>query len=886
MGMNMHRLLEKQIKKYLTPECLNNEPFMTFLSAVNNSYNGYDRDQALSAHAFRISEQEYMEINQRLKDELSIRERGLKSLKELIKRLGELPGTPTVDYEDDLLITLKYLENHIEQRNKIENELKRLSLVASVNENGVIFTDPEGIIFWTNEGFSRLTGYSMQEIIGKTPVELCKGQLSDSESIKSMIDAFMTGQTFSVEVAHYRKNNSWFWAKLKGQAILDEKGAVTQYFVVVEDISKAKEAEDLLRKNEEKYRGIISNMNFGLIEVDLEDRIQFVNQSFCEISGFQLHELYGRHAAALFMTKDDQQLIVEKNAMRLDGIADAYEMEVRNRKGEKRWWLISGAPRYNDLGKVVGSIGIHLDITEQKRLQHDLIEARRHAEELSRIKEAFLTNMSHEIRTPMNAILGMARQLKKTILDQKQQLYLDTINMAAENLLVVINDILDISKIEAGKLIIEHIGFRMEDILTRATRVMLHKAEEKGLKLSFFADKKIHPVLLGDPYRLNQIMLNLLSNAIKFTEKGTVTIHCKIKRKEDSRDIVYISITDTGIGMDGTFLQNVFRKFYQEDVSVARKYGGTGLGMSICRELTELMQGTIEVMSVKGKGTKVTLCIPFERGAETDLPVKEEAVSDTTVLNGKKILLVEDNEMNRMVATMILNNYGASVFEAVNGEEAVESIRNNRYDLVLMDMQMPVMGGLEATRIIRETIDASIPVIALTANAIKGENDKCLAAGMNDYISKPFEENELINMITNWLGKKPGAAHLNPKTAEDIPLYSLEKLEKIGHGDEVFVKKMLYLFLQEVPPTVEAIKVAYKARDFATVHACAHRIKPILGNLCVVSLKEDILEIERTALKRRTSQHLEQLIQKLDSTIARVTNGIRSYLEEHAGSTI
>ncbi|WP_315824376.1 ATP-binding protein [Paraflavitalea speifideaquila] len=435
-------------------------------------------------------------------------------------------------------------------------------------------------------------------------------------------------------------------------------------------------------------------------------------------------------------------------------------------------------PRYNDLGKIVGSIGIHLDITEQKILENDLIDARRQAEELSRSKEAFLANMSHEIRTPMNAILGMGRQLRKTKLDYKQLLYLDTINLAAENLLVVINDILDISKIEAGKLVIEHIGFRMDDLLTRATRVMIHKAEEKGLRLSFSIDKNIHPVLLGDPYRLNQILLNLISNAIKFTEKGSVRIACSLADRKGQLDILSVKVTDTGIGMEPAFLENIFRKFYQEDGTVARKYGGTGLGMSICRQLTQLMNGSIDVKSEKGIGTVITISIPFTRGVESDLPIKKEVVPGTNKLNGKKILLVEDNEMNRLVATVILNNYGAIVYKVANGVEAVEAIKNNQYHLVLMDMQMPVMGGLEATRIIRESIDTTTPIIALTANAIKGENDKCLTAGMNDYLSKPFEENELIRIITNWLDKEPPLGAFPAKITVEPPLYNLSKLEK------------------------------------------------------------------------------------------------------------
>jgi PAS domain S-box-containing protein len=879
--MDMHRLLEKQIRKYFTPESLQNKEVTAFLAAVNNSYNAYDRDQALSAHASRISELEYMEINQRLKEELSLKETGLKTLKEVIKRLGDLSGSTAADHQDDLIGTLAYLDKHIEQRKEMETELRRLSLVASVNENGVIFTNPAGVIFWANDGFTRLTGYSMDEIIGKTPIQLCKGKLSGQGILKGMMKAFLTGKTFNIEAIHYRKDRSWFWGKAKGQAVLDQQGKITQYFAMVEDITHKKKSEELLRKNEEKYRGIISNMNLGLLEVDLKGRIQFVNQSFCKLSGYTSEELVGRKAASLFMTEEGQILMAQKDALRLQGISDAYEMEARNREGEQRWWLISGSPRYNDHGEITGSVGIHLDITDHKKLEIDLIKARRQAEESSRSKEAFLANMSHEIRTPMNAILGMGRQLDKTTLNIKQRLYLDTINAAGENLLVVINDILDISKIEAGKLVIEHIGFRMKDALTKVMRVMRYKAEERGLRLAFYMGEGLPPVLMGDPYRLNQVMLNLVSNAIKFTEKGLVTVHCYLKHKKENLETICIQVTDTGIGMDEVFLKHLFQKFMQEDPTVARKYGGTGLGMSISKQLIELMQGTIEVRSVKGKGTVVDICIPYIPGKESDLLVNDETVSNIAVLQGKKILLVEDNEMNRLVAIAVLNNYGAVVSEATNGAEAVEAVKKNHYDLVLMDMQMPVMDGFEATRIIREETGNMLPIIALTANAIKGENDKCIAAGMNDYISKPFEEGDMVKVIGSWLGKEVTVSPAPAVPAENIPLYSLCKLEQIGQGNDAFVKKMLQLFLQEVPSAVQCIARAYKDHDFATMKACAHRIKPILGNLCIVSLKDEIKEIELAAKESRLPSELGQLIHKLESVIALVATDVQNYLKQH-----
>jgi signal transduction histidine kinase/CheY-like chemotaxis protein len=417
---------------------------------------------------------------------------------------------------------------------------------------------------------------------------------------------------------------------------------------------------------------------------------------------------------------------------------------------------VKGQSVLNEKKQIVQYFAMIEDISDQKKMELALIEAKEQAEESSKAKESFLRNMSHEIRTPMNAIFGMCGQLKKTVLNDKQLFYLETVHTAAEDLLVVINDILDISKIEAGELGLEAIGFRMKDILSRVTRVMGHKAEEKGIGLSYSQDGSIHPVLIGDPYRLNQVLLNLVSNAVKFTHRGSVVIECRASGPLNvgESQCIQIRVKDTGIGMSQAFIDRLFDKFSQEDRSVTRKYGGTGLGMSISRQLVELMKGQIQVRSRKGEGTEMLLTIPFLRGEENHLQQEDKTIADFAIFEGKRILLAEDNEINRLIATTVLGNYGAAIDVAVNGLEALEILHHTHYDLVLMDVQMPVMDGLEATRKIRMEMGLSIPVIAFTANAIKGEIDICLASGMNDYISKPFEEDKLIRTLTHWLGKR------------------------------------------------------------------------------------------------------------------------------------
>ena len=373
------------------------------------------------------------------------------------------------------------------------------------------------------------------------------------------------------------------------------------------------------------------------------------------------------------------------------------------------------------------------------------------AEDTAKTKEIFLANMSHEIRTPMNAILGLGKQLLKTELSTYQRSFLESITTAADNLLVIINDILDFSKIESGKLDLEAIDFNLPAVLTQLRNMLSNKIEEKGLKCEMYLDRAISPVLKGDPHRINQILLNLLSNSIKFTDQGSISLSCSLIESHADRQVIELTVADTGIGVDKKYLKKIFQKFSQESVNIARKYGGTGLGMAITKQLVDLMDGKISIESEKNQGTKVSIRLTLPVGHQQEKAEKPKPLISHQRLKGKKILLVEDNKLNRLVAKTILAHFGILVTEAVNGEIAVEILRKETFDLVLMDMQMPVMDGIDATMMIRKEISTTLPIIALTAHALKSEELRCREAGMNDFIAKPFEEDKLINVLSMFL---------------------------------------------------------------------------------------------------------------------------------------
>ncbi len=393
------------------------------------------------------------------------------------------------------------------------------------------------------------------------------------------------------------------------------------------------------------------------------------------------------------------------------------------------------------------------EINERKLKEIELVEAMEAAKQGVLSKDQFLSNMSHEIRTPMNGIIGMTDILLNTSLTKNQRKYLSAIDYSAKNLHVIINDILDLSKINAEKLELEKLNFKIRDIMDSVYKTLKIKVDEKAIKLNFKIDDRIPKKLAGDPVRINQILLNIVGNAVKFTEKGSVTVSCKLRNQTEQNFELYFEVIDTGIGIEKENIQGVFESFSQANSGITRKFGGTGLGLPISKKLIELYGGELQLESEYGKGTtfsfSLNLGVPIAESKSANI---RETIKVSDEEKAKiKILLAEDNKINQLVAKRFLDRFGFQLDIANDGKEAIQMVTDNKYDLILMDIQMPELDGLEATRFIRTNMNSGhnkgIKIMAMTASVLKKEIDRCFEAGMDDYIPKPFDPDELYEKI-------------------------------------------------------------------------------------------------------------------------------------------
>ena len=526
----------------------------------------------------------------------------------------------------------------------------------------------------------------------------------------------------------------------------------------------------------------------------------------------------------------------DKYKLAFRGQKQHFELELATKSGEQKWLEIYLNPIQSG-GNIAEVSGIARDITDLKKYQTQLVEAREQAEHSLKVKEQFLANMSHEIRTPMNGVIGMVDLLCDSPLNEDQQDYLQTIRKSSETLLHILNDILDLAKIEAGKMVLHPADLVFEDLLDRLMSLFTPIAHQKGNKVAYTIADDVPKVVKADETRLLQILSNLTSNALKFTENGSVTISVSTARLTTEHVDLMVRVSDTGIGISPSNLKKLFSAFQQLDNSTSKNYGGTGLGLAISREFCKMMDGEIGVESEEGLGSTFWFTVRLAIGDATKASsiAKSERfdIAGTLKEVHARILLVDDNATNRKVASQILIKAGCVVETSTSGKEAIERLSvDSNFDLVLMDIQMPEMDGMETTRQLKKSISTLPPIVAMTAYAMKEDKERFLAAGMDDYLAKPIRAQQLIQTVGKWVhdGHATEDVHIDV-SHEVVDEEVLKSLSDAVGGDPSFVEGMLVEFIAEADEQIAMAEKAYAVNDCKGVQSELHTLKGNSGTL-------------------------------------------------------
>ncbi len=692
--------------------------------------------------------------------------------------------------------TLNVLTDINEQK-KLEEALRdreaKFRLITENTSDNIWTMDLDGRLTFVSQSISKIRGYSAEEAIKQSfeeviaPNSLATAYEKIGE-ISANVKLGLPVENVRMELELLCKDGSTVWTEININGMYDNDGAFVQLLGVTRDISKRRRREFELFK----LSRAVEQSPVSIVITDVDGLIEFINPKFSKLTGYSAEEAIGRNPRMLKSGNTPKSTYKDLWETITSGNIWKGEFNNKSKDGSLFWEHATISPLRDSAGVITHFIAVKENITEKKIIMAQLVNAKEQAEAATRAKGDFLATMSHEIRTPMNGVIGMTGLLLDTELDEKQRFYAETVSRSGEHLLMLINDILDFSKIESGKMTLELLDFDLWQTLEETSLMFAQRADEAGLKLSCLIEPGVPQYLKGDPGRLRQIVTNLIGNALKFTSQGSVTVNVSLAEEQDNSPTVRFEINDTGIGIPKSRLAAIFEPFTQANGSTTRKYGGTGLGLAICKQLAELMGGEIGVTSEEGRGSTFWFTTRFERctGSEVEqilhLSNQQTAVVTSSANRTARILLAEDNIVNQKVAQGILNQLGFKCDVVANGEEAMQALEMIDYDLVLMDCQMPEMDGFAATVKIRsqdtDVCRHDVPIIAMTANAMKGDREKCLAAGMNDYLSKPVKKDELAAMLDRWLA---GVQPNEEPTDDEITLYLLSKQQVAVVSPEV-----------------------------------------------------------------------------------------------------
>ena len=716
---------------------------------------------------------------------------------------------------------------------------KQLAAIQNAFD-GIALLDENGIYQFMNKAHAQLFGYdSVDELVGQSWKFIYAPEYADriEHDVFPMLNlkGYWSGETIGIS---------------------KDKKPVLQYV----SLTKLPDGglicicrENLNSITAAKLQYLMANLGKSILVEDEYHKIVMVNNQFCEL--FKIpskpQDLIGADCLealckALPLFKDPT-LVMET----FSAVADKRDTVIGHEV-----LLADGTILERDYVPIIidntfkGQLWSYTDVTQNRQLQRSRVDAKNRAVASEKAKSGFLSNMSHEIRTPMNAIIGFAEQLSFTALNPEQAFFVNNITDAAGGLLGVINDILDLSRIEAGKMNIEKEVINLRQIIISVENILKPKAEEKGLQFTSVVADDIKDRLFADEVRIRQILINIVGNAIKFTETGAINLMVDLTEENDHKQFLAIVCKDSGIGISNDSIARVFDEFFQESHDSDHRSNGSGLGLAITKTLIDLMGGVITICSEKGLGTTVTMKIPFELVTDDELIIEHNPNEELNLIAGKQILLVEDNKLNRLVFKMMLSNMKADVDEAENGLEALDKLRESTYDLVLMDIQMPVMDGTSALQIIKKIYGDSIPVIALTAAAFNSEVSHMLNLGFSDCITKPIDQKNLQTRLYQFF--KNGSA--KEKYYQKIEMEILANINEMAGGDVTQASKLIGYLLEELVFSLAEWEKSLEKRDWNAARTILHREKVMIKSIGITGFDGLISEVEDDSVPKTDSE--------------------------------
>ena len=641
------------------------------------------------------------------------------------------------------------LNSDITERKTSEATLTKLSKALEQSLSSVMITDLDATIEYVNQAFINNTGYRREEIIGQKPNLLKSGKTSRA-IYDAMWLALLAGKTWQGEIINVNKQGQEFIELTWISPIRQDNQTISHYLSIKEDITERKKTEIPLTK----LSMALEQSQSSVMITDLNATIEYVNQTFVNTTGYSREEIIGQKPSLLKSSKTPHQTHDEMWVALLAGKAWQGEVVNVNKLGQEFIELTWISPIRQDNGVITHYLGVKEEITSRKTTEALLVAAKERAENLSKTKSQFLANMSHEIRTPMTAIMGFSDLALLDAMPATTHNYLQDISTASKHLLTILNDILDLSKLEAGQMSLQLAHFNLADLQSTLYGLFINTAQKKGLSLIIEIETQVPNAFIGDSLRLRQVLINLLGNAIKFTQQGSVTLKISLQQLNASEAQILFAVTDTGMGISAEQQDKLFQPFSQVDDGFSRNFNGTGLGLTISQDLVQLMGSSIKLDSHVGLGScfSFELILPLENLSTTKSQVSPTISLKPEPLRGVRILVAEDDAFNQTVIFKMLKYYGARTVMTNNGLEALEALEQNLFDIVLMDLHMPAMNGYEATLAIRKQARyAQLPVIALSASVTETDRQRCWESGMNAFIAKPINKHELLSTLQQWL---------------------------------------------------------------------------------------------------------------------------------------